>query len=646
MAMLDCGAARSEFRRAIPILRAHGLKQAAKYCAEMLMGLSDEPVSVFMDEGSAMDEQVAEATLAMLEAEATSDSFLMASTFFDLGEYTRCAVALTSKGEGRLPAAAPASSAPSRDVFVWAYALFLAGEKRKEEMILEAKHDVRQRVLAQNNYLEGLRDVLQARRDDGLLVGLLPYMLGVVLKELAAGRQTAGFEDEPPTSEPPTQEEAEAAVSKQPVGVDSAEARSALAESARLFPWNWSAWVDLAELTALVDNNGGSSNGEVARATRRADSDRVASPDIIQACHAACVAIEQQRCEAALKVLGELKRLAPASTFVTAQEALAHYARRDFENAQSCFERLRAADPHRLEHLDIYSNVLYVKEEKAELSRLAFAALRTEKYRPETCCVIGNYYSLKRQHERAVIYFQRALRLDRRCLSAWTLMGHEFIEMKNTAAAIEAYRRAVDVNARDYRAWYGLGQTYEILNMYFYALYYYKKAAKLRPYDARMWIAIAQCHEKLHRFDDAIKFYERAAKYDDSDGHAILKLAKLSRQRDDRDLAAAYYQKYLDNQPPDADVLEPTAEALIYLATRHKIKNNLQEAQSLLARLLDFAGPEKLEAQAMCVVILSCSAHSPQAPRNSTTRRHTAGILDVRVTGPPWLWCMMRTLYV
>ena len=42
------------------------------------------------------------------------------------------------------------------------------------------------------------------------------------------------------------------------------------------------------------------------------------------------------------------------------------------------------------------------------------------------------------QHERAVVYFQRALRLDRRFLCAWTLMGHEFIEMKNTAAAIEA----------------------------------------------------------------------------------------------------------------------------------------------------------------------------------------------------------------
>ena len=59
-------------------------------------------------------------------------------------------------------------------------------------------------------------------------------------------------------------------------------------------------------------------------------------------------------------------------------------------------------------------------------------------------------------------------------------MGHEYIEMKNTAAAIEAYRRAVDVNGR-ITARGTVWQTYEILNMYFYALYYYRKAAVFRP---------------------------------------------------------------------------------------------------------------------------------------------------------------------
>lgn len=40
------------------------------------------------------------------------------------------------------------------------------------------------------------------------------------------------------------------------------------------------------------------------------------------------------------------------------------------------------------------------------------------------------------QHSRAVECFRRALRLNPRYLSAWTLMGHEYVELKNAPAAI------------------------------------------------------------------------------------------------------------------------------------------------------------------------------------------------------------------
>ncbi len=56
---------------------------------------------------------------------------------------------------------------------------------------------------------------------------------------------------------------------------------------------------------------------------------------------------------------------------------------------------------------------------------------------------VGNYYGLRGQHENAVVYFRRALRLNPNYLSAWTLMGHSYVELKNAAAAREAYRKAV-----------------------------------------------------------------------------------------------------------------------------------------------------------------------------------------------------------
>ena len=48
--------------------------------------------------------------------------------------------------------------------------------------------------------------------------------------------------------------------------------------------------------------------------------------------------------------------------------------------------------------------------------------------------------------------FRRALRVDPAYATAWTLLGHEYVEMRNLPAACEAYRRATEGDARDYRA--------------------------------------------------------------------------------------------------------------------------------------------------------------------------------------------------
>lgn len=59
------------------------------------------------------------------------------------------------------------------------------------------------------------------------------------------------------------------------------------------------------------------------------------------------------------------------------------------------------------------------------------------------CPLLGNYYSLRADHQKAVMYFHRALKMNPQYLSAWTLLGHEFMEMKNTNGAIHSYRQAI-----------------------------------------------------------------------------------------------------------------------------------------------------------------------------------------------------------
>ena len=250
----------------------------------------------------------------------------------------------------------------------------------------------------------------------------------------------------------------------------------------------------------------------------------------------------------------------------------------DFEEAESIFSTILQTDPYRIDSLDHYSNILYVMGARSKLAFLAQIVTVTDKFRPETCCVIGNYYSLKSEHEKAVIYFRRALTLDRTFLSAWTLMGHEYIEMKNTHAAIESYRRAVDVNRKDYRAWFGIGQAYEFLEMHLYSLFYFQRAAALRPYDPKMWFALGKSYDKIERPVQSIKAYKRAliaGSYYDHTGSGT-----------DSQVTASFgsSQGNQGSRSESHKILDP--ETLFAIATLYEKLGDLDEAASYMEMTL------------------------------------------------------------
>jgi anaphase-promoting complex subunit 8 len=102
-----------------------------------------------------------------------------------------------------------------------------------------------------------------------------------------------------------------------------------------------------------------------------------------------------------------LKQLFPNSTHILAQIAVAKYNARgtkligfvcliflEFDEAQEAFESLLEQDPYRIENIETFSNILFVKEDRAKLSYLAHATSEIDKYRPETCCIIGNFKTL------------------------------------------------------------------------------------------------------------------------------------------------------------------------------------------------------------------------------------------------------------
>lgn len=290
------------------------------------------------------------------------------------------------------------------------------------------------------------------------------------------------------------------------------EAIDALCEAVRKEPLHWGAWKELA---SLIDD------------IRQAKTLDIPHSHWMKNFFLGHLYLEHQMDPAAIQVYWSLREKGlQNSRYIQAQLAICYHNQRIVDRAISEFAALQAADPYRLDNLDIYSNLLYIKEEKVLLSHLAHRACEIDKYRVETCCIIGNLYSLRAEHQKAVVYFQRALKINPQYLSAWTLMGHEYMEMKNSSAAIQSYRQAIEANRRDYRAWYGLGQTYEILRMPSYSLYYYQQAQLLRPNDSRMLIAMGEIFEKLGQNENAIRSYKLARNIGDIESSALIKLAK------------------------------------------------------------------------------------------------------------------------
>lgn len=434
---------------------------------------------------------------ARLEARETH-KYLLAKTYFDCREFDRCAAvflpgplprssppsASTPAAKARQSAkgkasasidtptktkfsAASISGLSQRSLFLALYAKYIAGEKRMNEdseMILGPQDG----GVTMNKELPVVSAVLEEwfkylPNSGRQPQGWLEYLYGIVLAK----------------------------------GKNDKSAMEYLIKSVHQCTYNWGAWQELQAILSTIE--------ELGQLVAALPQNLMTFIFYVTASQELYSTGEQVHTR-----LSQILSIFPSSAFLKTQRALLHYHNKDFDDAEQIFSDLLTSDPHRLDHLDNYSNILYVMGMRPKLAFLAQLATATDKFRPETCCVVGNYYSLKSEHEKAVMYFRRALTLDRTFLSAWTLMGHEFVEMKNTHAAIESYRRAVDVNRKDYRAWYGLGQTYEVLEMHSYALYYHQRAAALRPYDPKLWMAVGQCFGKVGKVMNGIHAYKRA----------------------------------------------------------------------------------------------------------------------------------------
>ncbi|KAK7830228.1 anaphase-promoting complex subunit 8 [Quercus suber] len=133
------------------------------------------------------------------------DFYLLAKSYFDCREYRRAAHVLRDQ-------------TGKKSVFLRCYALYLAGEKRKEEEVIELEGPLGKSDSV-NRELVSLERELSTLRKNGSIDPFGLYLYGLVLKE-------KGSEN---------------------------VARTVLVESVNSYPWNWNAWSELQSLCTTID---------------------------------------------------------------------------------------------------------------------------------------------------------------------------------------------------------------------------------------------------------------------------------------------------------------------------------------------------------------------------------------------------------
>ncbi|KAG6610043.1 putative anaphase-promoting complex subunit [Phytophthora cinnamomi] len=209
-------------------------------------------------------------------------------------------------------------------------------------------------------------------------------------------------------------------------------------------------------------------------------------------------------CREALEMLERLPSSQQASGWAQQQIGRAYFEMADYVRAHEVFCALHRAESHRMEGLDLYSTTLWHLKKEVELSYLAQQATDFDKLSCEAWCVAGNCFSLQKEHDTALAFFQRAIQLDPSFTYAYTLSGHEYVANEDFEKAVNCYRHAIRADPRHYNAWYGLGTIYYRQEKFEFAEYHFTRALEINPRSSLLHCFLGMVLHATHRYDEAL----------------------------------------------------------------------------------------------------------------------------------------------
>jgi len=225
-------------------------------------------------------------------------------------------------------------------------------------------------------------------------------------------------------------------------------------------------------------------------------------------------ALATYKCTDAINLFKKLPKNQYSTGWVQTQIGRALFETIRYSEAEKIYAEALVLEPYRLEGLEYYSTCLWHLKKQVDLCKLSNYALEMSLYAPETWCVVGNCFSLQKEHETALKFFSRAVQLNPYFAYAHTLCGHEYVSNEDFEQARKSYQRAINVDDRHYNAWWGMGNICLKQERYDFAIQYLKSAIKINPKSSVLstYLGMTFFHNKQAR--EALECFDMAEKMD------------------------------------------------------------------------------------------------------------------------------------
>jgi len=262
----------------------------------------------------------------------------------------------------------------------------------------------------------------------------------------------------------------------------------------------------------------------------------------------------QFRSQDALELFRELPPEQINTGWVQHQIGKAYFEMTDYQQAHRALQQMQKVEPHRIKGLDILSTTLWQLKKEVELSDLAQQVVDFDRMAPEAWFVVGNCFSLQKEHETAITFFRRAIQLNPSYTYAHTLCGHEYTSNEDFEKAISCYRDAIRVDCRHYNAWYGLGAIYFRQEKFDLAEYHFQRALDINSQSSVLHCHLGMAQHQNGKTMEALDTLAGAFRLDPRNPQAHYQRATIFMTLDRPEDALSELEKVRSAAPKEASV--------------------------------------------------------------------------------------------